>query len=302
MDVGAEVGTGERLDGAGQIGEGDPPIHHQTFDLMEDGEVAGVRSIAAVAAARHDRVDRQRAFQDGLLHQVDLHRRGVGAQQRRLGLAEVEVEGVPHAPGRVGRGDVEGTEVEPVRLDLGPLGHVEPHADEHIFECVSGLGHQVEVAALVGASNRAGHVLGQVEPGGGHLGRQLGEADLGALGLEQRLDRGAGLVELAAHLLLGLGIHRSQRPGRLGQGGLLTAHGGSHVADGLGGVGRLDGSTGVSHQASDIGHRRHSGTPPWSGPVDASFMGDIVERAEAVPGVAASCPPACPPARPPVRR
>ena len=63
VDVGAEVGGGERLDGAGQVGEGDPPVDDQALDLVEDGEVAGVGGVAPVAAARHDRVDRQRAVE-----------------------------------------------------------------------------------------------------------------------------------------------------------------------------------------------------------------------------------------------
>ena len=155
----------------GQVGEGDAPVDHQALDLVEHGEVAGVGGVAPVAAPGHDGVDRQRAVEHGLLHQVDLHRRGVGAQQRRLGLAQVEVEGVPHAPGRMGRRDVEGAEVVPVGLDLGTLGHLEPHADEHVLERVTGLGHQVEVAPGGGPGDGAGHVLGQVEPRRGQLGR-----------------------------------------------------------------------------------------------------------------------------------
>ena len=77
-------------------------------------------------------------MRDRLFHQVDLHRRGVGAQQHRLGLAQVEVEGVVHAAGRVGRWDVEGLEVVPVGLGLGALGHREAHADEDVLELVPG--------------------------------------------------------------------------------------------------------------------------------------------------------------------
>ena len=42
-------------------------------------------------------------------------------------------------------GDVERLEVVPVGLDLGPLGHGEAHADEHVFEAVAGLGDEVQV-------------------------------------------------------------------------------------------------------------------------------------------------------------
>ena len=55
VDVGAEVGGGERLDGAGQVGERDAPVDHQALDLVEHRQVAGVGGVAAVAAPRHDR-------------------------------------------------------------------------------------------------------------------------------------------------------------------------------------------------------------------------------------------------------
>ena len=79
-------------------------------------------------------------------------------------MPQVEVEGVPHAPGRVGRWDVEGAEVVPVGLDLGALRHLEPHAHEDVLQRVPGLGHQVEVAADGGATGRAGDELGEVDP------------------------------------------------------------------------------------------------------------------------------------------
>ena len=86
------------------------------------------------ALARHDRVDGQRVVGNGLFHQVDLHGRGVGAQEHRLGLADIEVHRVVHAPGRVRRRHVQRLEVVPVGLRLRAFGHGEPHADEHVFE------------------------------------------------------------------------------------------------------------------------------------------------------------------------
>ena len=115
----------------------------------------GVGGVAAVHPARHDRVDRRLLR----LHHPDLHRRGVGAQQHRLGLAEVDVERVPHAAGRVGGRDVERLEVVPVGLDLGTLGHGEAHADEDVLEPVPGLGDEVEVPR-----SRRVDDLGEVEP------------------------------------------------------------------------------------------------------------------------------------------
>ena len=139
MDVGPEVGGGEHLDGAGQIGESDRPVHHQALDLMEDSQMAGVGGVPPVATAGHDGMDGQAAVDHGPFHEVDLHRRGVGSQQRGLRSTQVEIEGVPHGPGRMGRWDVEGAEVEPVGFDLGPLGHFESHSHEDVLELVTGL-------------------------------------------------------------------------------------------------------------------------------------------------------------------
>ena len=57
----AEVGGGERLEGAGQVGEGDAPVDDQALDLVEHRHVAGVGGVAPVHPARHDRVDRRLA-------------------------------------------------------------------------------------------------------------------------------------------------------------------------------------------------------------------------------------------------
>ena len=67
-------------------------------------------------AARHDDVDGWRL----LLHHPDLHRRRVGAQQRGSGRIVLDPQRVPLAPSRVGRRHVQGLEVVPVGLDLGP--------------------------------------------------------------------------------------------------------------------------------------------------------------------------------------
>src|SRR5919202_1753335 len=144
VDVRPEVGGGERFDGAGQVAEGDAPVHGQPLNLVEDGEVAGVGGIPAVAAPRHDHVD---GWHLGL-HDSDLNRRGVGPKEGGLRLTQPHVEGVPHAAGGVAGRHVEGLEVVPVRLDLRALGHPVAHGHEHVLQLHPGLGDEVEVAPV----------------------------------------------------------------------------------------------------------------------------------------------------------
>ncbi len=61
VDVRPEVRSGEDLDGPGQVREGDAPIDHQAFDLVEDRQMARVGGVPAVATPGHHRVDGQRA-------------------------------------------------------------------------------------------------------------------------------------------------------------------------------------------------------------------------------------------------
>ena len=145
-EVAAEVGLGEGLDGAGEVGEGDAAVDDQALDLVEDREVGGVGRVLAEHPARHHRVVRRRARG----HDAHLHRRGVGAQQRGAGLAVLDVEGVVHVAGGVARREVEGAEVVPVGLDLGPLGHGEAEPDEDVLEVLDGLGDEVQVAEAIG--------------------------------------------------------------------------------------------------------------------------------------------------------
>ena len=165
-EVAAEVGLGEPVDGAGQVGERDAPVDDQALDLVEHRQVGGIGGVLAERAAGHDRVDGRRLG----LHDPDLDRRGVGAQQGASGLAEVDVERVVHVACRVALGEVEGLEVVEVGLDLGPLGHGEAEADEDVLELHDRLGDQVEVPAA-----GSGEDLGEVEP--------LGFEPLGARGL-----------------------------------------------------------------------------------------------------------------------
>ena len=126
-----------------EIAERDAAVDHQALDLVEHRHVRRVGGVLPEHAPRHDRVDRRWLR----LHHPDLHRRGVRAQHDAPGLAEVDVERVPHAPGRVLGRHVERGEVVPVGLDLGAFAHGEAHADEHVLEMVVGLGDEVEVPA-----------------------------------------------------------------------------------------------------------------------------------------------------------
>ena len=119
-------------------------VDDEPLDLVEHRHVGGVGRVPAEHPARGDDVDRRRAGQ----HRADLHRRRVGAQHGR---------GRPRRPAwstnsvskslRAGcaRAHVEGLEVVPVGLHLGPLGDLEAEADEHVLEPLPGLGDEVGV-------------------------------------------------------------------------------------------------------------------------------------------------------------
>ena len=96
---------------------------------------------------------------------------------------------VPLAAGRVGRRHVEGLEVVPVGLDLGPFGDLEAEADEHVLEPLGGLGDEVGVAAP-----GSGQRLGQVEA----LGRQLQRGGRSAASSARRASRAACTSTMAS--------------------------------------------------------------------------------------------------------
>jgi hypothetical protein len=179
---------------------------------VEDGEVAGVGRVAPVATPGHHGVDGQRArIGDRRLHQVDLDRRRVGAQHDGLGFTEVDVEGVPHAPGRVRRRDVERFEVVPVALDLGALGHGEAHADEDVLEFTLGDGDQVRVSdgrgprtELTTTSPKVQTVLAPA------LDAREG-AQLLATVLERTFDHSSGLLKSRSGVLAVFGSEHAER-------------------------------------------------------------------------------------------
>ena len=163
------------------------------------GMCGGVELVGAEDPPDRRDVDRHAALEEG----AGLHRRGVGAQDEAA-LGRVDVEGVLHLPRRVVGVEVEGVEVEPLRLDLRALGDLPAHADEEVGDP---LAHQLDGVA---PAERAA-AGGQRDVDG-----LLGEDALVALGLELDLPGGEGLGDPAAGLadaLAGLGLGaRRQRP------------------------------------------------------------------------------------------
>ena len=144
-------------------------------------------------------VDRRRAGQHG----AGLHRRGVGAQHQVV-LGGVGPERVLHGAGRVVGAEVEGVEVEPLRLEDRTLGDLPAHRDEDVGDQLGAGGERVPRA------------------GGDPVGRQrdvdglLDQHPLLVLGLElllplreRLLHRAARLADALAGLLARL---RRQRP------------------------------------------------------------------------------------------
>ena len=182
----------------------------------------GVGGVEPEALARHDGVDRQRPLGHGLLHQVDLHRGGVRAQEHRLGLAQVEVHGVVHAAGGMRGRDVEGLEVVPVRFGLASLGHGEAHADEDVLQLGPGLRHQVKVSPRRGGEDLIRDDLGEVEAVGGERRLPFRPGQFRPAELDLGLKTGPGLVETAAGLLALLGAEAAQAAVGPGQRGALA--------------------------------------------------------------------------------
>ena len=80
VDAGAEVLVAEPLQSARHVPECDVVVDGEAFDLVEHGRVGRVQGVAPKGASGHDVADGGR----GLLHEADLHRRRVGAEQEPL--------------------------------------------------------------------------------------------------------------------------------------------------------------------------------------------------------------------------
>ena len=179
----------ERLDGAEQIAERDAAVDREPLDLVEHGRVPGVERVAAVGTPRRHHVD-GRALR---FHRAHLHRRGVRAQHHLFGPAQLHVERVLHGAGRVAGREVERLEVEPVGLDLGPLGHLVAHAHEHVFELAPDPGDRVQVPAAVAAASGREVEAVVHERCGARVGRER-DASLRDFCFERGARRGDGLA------------------------------------------------------------------------------------------------------------
>ena len=162
---------------------------HEQLDLLEHPLVGGVGGLVAVALAG-DRDANRRLV---LLHEADLHRAGVGAEEQRGAFVAVralhlfvEPEGVPHVAGGVVLRDAERAEVVRVQLHLGAFDDLEAEALEDVEDAASHLRDRVEAAAAERPA-RQRHVEG-VRLGGCERGATQRLATLVEGGLEDALD------------------------------------------------------------------------------------------------------------------
>ena len=123
----AELRPGERVERALEVCHRQATVHREPLHLVEHRGVSGVEFVGAEGPTdRHD-VDRQLAFEQG----TDLYGRGVRPQHLARAV-RCDVERVLFASGGVVRREVQGVEVELLRLDLGPLGQLPTHRDERV--------------------------------------------------------------------------------------------------------------------------------------------------------------------------
>ena len=192
-----------------------------------------VASSSSVRNTRPDRrdVDRHAALEQG----AGLHRRGVGAQHEAA-LGRVDVEGVLHLPRRVVGVEVQGVEVEPLGLDLGPLGDLPAHADEQVGDA---LAHQLDrVARGPAGGGRSGSVTSTASSVRMRSSRSASSSAWRAV--NAWATRASGLADALAGL--GLGARRQGADLAVGQGqgapvALVGAAGGLQLVE----VGRRGG-------------------------------------------------------------
>ena len=109
---------------------------------LNAGACDAIEGVAAIDHAGHDHADRRR----GRVHDADLHRRRVRAQQQAPGTLfpggrrHVEVERVVQVHRRMVGGKVEREEVVPVGLDLGTQGDGEAEFAEDLRDLVDDRG------------------------------------------------------------------------------------------------------------------------------------------------------------------
>jgi hypothetical protein len=112
------------------LGDGEP------LDLVEHRGVRRVELVGAEHLAGAHDVQRQVTLE----HRPDLNRGSVRAQDQ-TGIGGVDEESVLHLTSRMVGAQVERVEVEPLGLDLGPLGDLPAHRDEDVADP---LGDQLE--------------------------------------------------------------------------------------------------------------------------------------------------------------
>ena len=139
----------------------------------------------------------------------------------------VDEERVELAAGRVTVIHVQGLEVVPVGLDLGPFGDLETQPDEHVLESLPRLGHEVRVPPP-----RLARVLGQVETLRLDSRRERGVGELGPARLDRALDRPERLVHGLAGDALVVDRRQGPEPGlQLRQVATLTQQAGPEHRD-----------------------------------------------------------------------
>ena len=145
--VALEEGGDEIAQAALEMAHMDGAVDRQALQLMEHRRVRHV-AVAAIGASRRDDAHRWTVGE----HVANLHRRGVGAQHRAPSVTRRrQIEGVVFLAGGVLVGDVEGTEIEPVVLDVGAFGDGEAHLAEDGHDLLGHLADGMDAAPRFGA-------------------------------------------------------------------------------------------------------------------------------------------------------
>ena len=244
-----------------EVAESNALVHDQALDLVKLRQVAGIGRIGTVDGARADHVDGRLLR----LHGVDLHARGLGAQQHvglavgvRLGVrnaAGVVVDHVKRVAGRTARvihGGVERREVVVGGVDHGAGLDSVADAAEDVLGLLDDLLDQVLVTDLrTDARQRDvdGIVLECVLKGGGlHLGRAL---------VEHALDQLAHLVGALAHNGTILGGELAHHAHQAGDAALAAEQRDARGLELLGVVGACDELLGLFLEFDQIINQTH---------------------------------------------
>ena len=119
-----------------QVCHGDPLVDHEALELVEDREVSGVDGVAPVDATDREHVDRRPL----VLHLVDLRRRGLGTQQRRV----VEVERRARRACRMPRREAQRVEVVAGRFDFASVDDLVAEPEEDVLDVAAHLRRRME--------------------------------------------------------------------------------------------------------------------------------------------------------------